>query len=203
MASSFSPLPDKEFKIGDITVREYKMLTEDKQPAMIKVCATCPAGRHLVGFLLKDGKVIQADATPDAQDSGLYEKIAKKYSIKPEDLVFTTPTMAAAQSVVNERDEGSNKLKKAVGIAPKRYKGNILTLVESIQKKKVSKKLHKGGKPDFTKQECQVNRKSPGELKETEGWIKNKNSEPKQPLEDKVRQRYGILKKKDLQTTYR
>lgn len=123
---SFSGLPDKETKLKNgIILRCYKELTEDKGGEVEAFIAVDEKnGRELVRVVKKDDKIISTEATEDAQESGLFETVAKKAGVKKEDMIYPKATKSADEAAKEE----AKSRKDAVGASANRESESVKLL---------------------------------------------------------------------------
>jgi len=127
-------VPDKKtaFK-KDYVIKEYNRLTEDKDKGILTVDCEDMQGRVVVHLVMKNKKLVEASATADAQDSKLYEDVAKKYGISKDDLIYTQVGNSVAKAgMASHKDEKKDKNK-----------------VEALKK---AEHPMDAGKPDMSKQ---------------------------------------------------
>lgn len=101
-------LVDKTKKVsGNIDLTTNKELGEEKgqAPEVHQAVEESQPAEAVAQFVTKDGKLLEQAGTEEAQDSGIYEKAAKKAGVKKEDLQYTAATQAAAQAYVSEKKE--------------------------------------------------------------------------------------------------
>lgn len=91
-----------------MAIGKNKIISEDREPAAEQYTVETHDGHEVANFIKKDGKLLESSASHAAQDSGTFEEAAKKAKVKKEDLVFTAPSMAAAQSDVTHAKENDD-----------------------------------------------------------------------------------------------
>lgn len=134
MFNIYCKIPDKETSFKDHVIKEFEEISEDSQKGEHKqntkiVVVVNKDMREVIKLVKKGDTVIECSATQDAQESGLYEDIAKRYGIKKEDLKFTSPSMVAAKGSVDSSKEDAKDKKSE----------NFQMLKKSIQKSMKSK----------------------------------------------------------------
>ena len=111
-----------------IKLKSSKPTTETKHDAEYHKIHNEDDGQEHGSFEIHDGKLLSSSASADAQETGLYEKAAKKAGVKKDEIVMTSPSMVAAQAGLNTQNEDSHteedikveSLKKAaqINLAP-------------------------------------------------------------------------------------
>ena len=128
----FNRIADKEtvFK-KDFRIKEFREITEDKGGALETIVCLDSDNREVVIITRKDGEILSQEATTDAQESGLYEDVAKKYGVKKEDLKYTKVSLAAARSS-NKSGKEDRKSREAEPSDHKSEKMDLLKKAEDI-----------------------------------------------------------------------
>jgi hypothetical protein len=128
-------LADSSKKFGKLTLKIRKEVDGAESGEPVEAHEFEDQGEVVVRHVKKDGKVLQSAATQDAQESGEYEKAAKKTGDKKP--VFTTPIMNAVQDYVESHDDETPKLE-----------GEDAKLTGKTKEKKPKSKPSTGKKPD-------------------------------------------------------
>lgn len=100
-----------------IKMKSLKPVSESKEDAQYHhIHDEENADKHHGSFEMHDGELISSSASSDAQETGIYEKAAKKAGVKKDDIVMTTPSMVAAQMGTSE-DKEDNRTEDKIKVA--------------------------------------------------------------------------------------